>query len=214
MVKKSDSAVSPVIGVMLMIVVTVIIAGVVTSFAGGMASDTNKAPTANIHYVGVMDGVIGGLGEPGLVFENSGGDPIQLDTLTLNLRNTATGEEATISFTDAPSSAYRNISVSGECRLKSDFTYRFKKIGIQQDTLAYAGAPINLRVAPGEMFVIHADRYIESAGTQGSVYYVAERGGSIYSEGTFKVAATTEYSLVEKNTGAVISSGKLVGTIL
>lgn len=39
-----DSAVSPVIGVMLMLVVTIIIAAVVSGFAGGLATGTTKAP--------------------------------------------------------------------------------------------------------------------------------------------------------------------------
>lgn len=43
---KSDDAVSPVIGVMLMLVVTVVIAGVVTIFATGMMTDTEPAPVA------------------------------------------------------------------------------------------------------------------------------------------------------------------------
>jgi len=44
--KKSDDAVSPVIGVMLMLVITVVIAAVVTIFATGVVSDTEPAPTA------------------------------------------------------------------------------------------------------------------------------------------------------------------------
>ena len=48
MILKKDEAVSPVIGVMLMIVVTVIIAAAVSAFAGGMADEDKKAPTAVI----------------------------------------------------------------------------------------------------------------------------------------------------------------------
>jgi len=40
-----EDAVSPVVGVMLMLVVTIIIAAVVSGFAGGLASTTEKAPT-------------------------------------------------------------------------------------------------------------------------------------------------------------------------
>ena len=40
-----DSAVSPVIGVMLMLVVTIIIAAVVSSFAGGLVSGQQAAPS-------------------------------------------------------------------------------------------------------------------------------------------------------------------------
>ncbi|MBQ2772044.1 MAG: type IV pilin N-terminal domain-containing protein [Methanocorpusculum sp.] len=43
-VKKSDDAVSPVIGIMLMLVVTVVIAAVITGFATGFVGDTRNTP--------------------------------------------------------------------------------------------------------------------------------------------------------------------------
>ncbi|WP_319377846.1 type IV pilin N-terminal domain-containing protein [uncultured Methanocorpusculum sp.] len=43
---KNNDAVSPVVGVMLMLVVTIIIATVVASFASGLGSDTSNTPTA------------------------------------------------------------------------------------------------------------------------------------------------------------------------
>lgn len=42
--KKSDDAVSPVIGVLLMIVITVVIAGVIAAFGTGMTGDVESAP--------------------------------------------------------------------------------------------------------------------------------------------------------------------------
>lgn len=44
MINSKDTAVSPVIGVLLMLVVTIIIAAVVSGFAGGLAGGTQKAP--------------------------------------------------------------------------------------------------------------------------------------------------------------------------
>ena len=43
--KKKEDAVSPVIGVMLMLVVTIVIAAVVAAFAGGIATDTEPTPS-------------------------------------------------------------------------------------------------------------------------------------------------------------------------
>jgi hypothetical protein len=43
-----DHAVSPVVGVMLMLVVTIIIAAVVSAFAGGLSESTAKAPQLSI----------------------------------------------------------------------------------------------------------------------------------------------------------------------
>jgi FlaG/FlaF family flagellin (archaellin) len=45
---KNEHAVSPVVGVMLMLVVTIIIAAVVSGFAGGLISGTEKSPQASI----------------------------------------------------------------------------------------------------------------------------------------------------------------------
>src|SRR5208337_381471 len=45
---KIESGVSPVVGVMLMLVVTIIIAAIVTAFAGGMTQTSDKAPQATI----------------------------------------------------------------------------------------------------------------------------------------------------------------------
>lgn len=43
---RSENAVSPVVGVMLMLVVTIIIAAVVSSFAGGLSESTSTTPQA------------------------------------------------------------------------------------------------------------------------------------------------------------------------
>jgi len=71
----NDDAVSPVVGVMLMLVVTIIIAAVVSGFAGGLASGTQKAPqvtlSANAHYNSYI------------LIEHLGGDPIATDSITV-----------------------------------------------------------------------------------------------------------------------------------
>lgn len=45
---RDSRAVSPVVGVMLMLVVTIVLAAVVSSFAGGMAETEQKAPSASL----------------------------------------------------------------------------------------------------------------------------------------------------------------------
>ena len=47
---RSDDAVSPVIGVMLMIVVTVVIAAVVSAFAGGFSDTQKEVPVAAFEF--------------------------------------------------------------------------------------------------------------------------------------------------------------------
>ena len=48
--KDRGEAVSPVVGVMLMLVITIIVAAVVSAFAGSTMSGTQKAPTASIEF--------------------------------------------------------------------------------------------------------------------------------------------------------------------
>ena len=58
--KKSEDAVSPVIGVMLMLVVTVVIAAVVAVFATGMIEETEPAPIAKLDVKIISDQPITG----------------------------------------------------------------------------------------------------------------------------------------------------------
>ena len=81
MKKNAGDAVSPVIGVMLMLVVTIIIAAVVSGFAGGLSGGTKVAPTATldvkIHALenyGAMPPWGTGYYCPGMTIEHLSGD--------------------------------------------------------------------------------------------------------------------------------------------
>ena len=83
--KKSDDAISPVIGVMLMLVITVVIAAVITVFATGTVADTEPAPTAVLD-VEIYDyyQAIPGTGGPDFHITQISGDA--LDTSKLEIR--------------------------------------------------------------------------------------------------------------------------------
>lgn len=70
--KKSgkEDAVSPVVGVMLMLVVTIIIAAVVSAFAGGLADSQDKPPQLNLEATYSQ--------ADGMTITHSGGDPVAL----------------------------------------------------------------------------------------------------------------------------------------
>lgn len=53
---KSEDAVSPVIGVMLLLVVTIVIAAVVAAFAGGVGSEVDVRPTTVLDVTDISDG--------------------------------------------------------------------------------------------------------------------------------------------------------------
>lgn len=66
----NENAVSPVVGVMLMLVVTIIIAAVVSAFAGGMAGTQKASPSL------VLEGTYSQSG--GMTISHAGGDPVAL----------------------------------------------------------------------------------------------------------------------------------------
>ena len=74
--ERKENAVSPVIGVMLMLVVTIVIAAVITGFATDLSKDAEKTPTAffDVQY---EDGQF--------TLKHKGGDPIQLKDMQLVL---------------------------------------------------------------------------------------------------------------------------------
>ncbi|MDH7593161.1 MAG: type IV pilin N-terminal domain-containing protein [Methanomicrobiales archaeon] len=78
--KRNDEAVSPVIGVMLMLVVTIIIAAVVSGFAGGLAGGAKTAPQATIQvktgYGYNIYGTALNMSNFDISFEHLSGDPI------------------------------------------------------------------------------------------------------------------------------------------
>ena len=84
--KKSDDAVSPVVGVMLMIVITVVIAAVITTFATGVTSDAEAAPVAVLdveiyeYYQALTD-----CGGPDFHISHISGDPIDTKDITIQL---------------------------------------------------------------------------------------------------------------------------------
>jgi archaeal type IV pilus assembly protein PilA len=78
--QKNDRAISPVIGVMLMLVVTIIIAAVVSAFAGGSAGGVSKAPQATIQGTYSQS--------KGMTISHTGGDAIPISSTTIFIRPT------------------------------------------------------------------------------------------------------------------------------
>lgn len=69
----NDHAVSPVVGVMLMLVVVIIIAAVVSGFAGGLMTGQKKVPQATIQATFSQSG--------GMAITHAGGDPLPTASL-------------------------------------------------------------------------------------------------------------------------------------
>ena len=79
--ERKEDAVSPVIGVMLMLVVTIVIAEVVAAFAGGLATETEASPVAVLDADVYTDEVI---------IRHLSGDNLQKDESFLEKRKLCT----------------------------------------------------------------------------------------------------------------------------
>ncbi|WP_052418812.1 type IV pilin N-terminal domain-containing protein [Methanolacinia paynteri] len=77
--RNNNSAVSPVIGVMLMLVITIIIAAVVSAFSGGVIEGQNKAPQANIKGTFSIS--------EGMTITHAGGEPLPTKNLIFTIRD-------------------------------------------------------------------------------------------------------------------------------
>ena len=82
--KKSDDAISPVIGVMLMLVVTVVIAAAVTIFATGVVGETEVAPVAvlDVEIFSNQENMAG-LSGPELFITHLSGDAVDTDDIEI-----------------------------------------------------------------------------------------------------------------------------------
>jgi len=74
-----EAAVSPVVGVMLMLAVTVMIAALVSAFAGGFSESPDKTPQSTIK-------VRASLYDNRTYFDHAGGDPFSLNTIRVALQ--------------------------------------------------------------------------------------------------------------------------------
>lgn len=79
-----EYAVSPVVNVMLMLVVTIIIAAVVSAFAGGLTTEKERAPQATLEtHITLGDSMMTGTAGPILTIKHMGGDPINTRNIKL-----------------------------------------------------------------------------------------------------------------------------------
>lgn len=85
---KNEEAVSPVIGVILMVAITVILAAVIAAFVFGMGPPV-KAPQTQLKFAATVTV---------LKINHDGGDPLILNDLKLTVKNSASGATIVDSF--------------------------------------------------------------------------------------------------------------------
>lgn len=200
----NDSAVSPVVGVMLMLVVTIIIAAVVSGFAGGLGSDQSKTPQATLSCTPVIEGIkdtnltdwapdypTGFEANNGIMFEHKGGDSFALEDIAIQLQTSST--KAKISLADE----LLNVGC-----YKDDVTEYIQEIG-STDGL----------ISPGDKFMLYADNCrIDDVPEWGFDMAKQISWKPMDAAGGFALYldTTCEYKIIYKETNAVIQQGTFV----
>ncbi|MDD1714475.1 MAG: type IV pilin N-terminal domain-containing protein [Methanoregulaceae archaeon] len=98
--REKDSAVSPVVGVMLMLVVTIIIAAVVSAFAGGLSSGEESPRQATLRATYSQT--------TGMVIEHASGDTLEASKLEFVIRPTAQFGSSAENFASTINQKYLN----------------------------------------------------------------------------------------------------------
>jgi FlaG/FlaF family flagellin (archaellin) len=203
MIHRSSDAVSPVVGVMLMLVVTIIIAAVVSAFAGGMSGSSNKAPQATIEIRPVIEDIqdtdtsnwvpdypAGFTAANGFEFEHKGGDAFSLDDIQL-VTESASGVTSKITAAEklpATTCLPTGITNGGY----------FWKIG--NATL------VDKTIAPGDKFMFYADNCYITKERSYMTWQPDGAAGKSYGN----INEIFKWSLVDRSSGQTITSGKIL----
>ncbi|MFA5330824.1 MAG: type IV pilin N-terminal domain-containing protein [Methanoregula sp.] len=198
----TSDAVSPVIGVMLMIVVTIIIAAVVSGFASGIVDSQKDTSQAQVRFVGpVFDPNWGGLR-----FENSGGEDVDLRYMGIHLMEGNTQAEFTSRDVLAKSVSTKYVYPGMACDypencLSSEIVQRFEKVG-DSSHLMYI-------VQPGEQFMVYADSFYTNANMQYLGFKIFRDDTVEYSSIGLFSGRLKQYTLYDTRSGKIYASGDI-----
>lgn len=213
MIRQKDAAVSPVVGVMLMLVVTIIIAAVVSAFAGGMGSEQHKTPQVTMNVKSAIQS-IGGTIDPdtaaltyppgfaaanGLLFENTGGDIFSLNDIDIQVQYQDT------KMTLRPDDKLPATSIMPPGISNGGY---FQKIGNMSLS--------DRMIAPGDKFMLYADGCAQGVTyTYDHSYYGPKISWRpLGSKGGFSIYLNSKirYQIIDKASSRAITTGELVLT--
>lgn len=221
---KRDDAVSPVVGVMLMLVVTIIIAAVVSGFAGGLVGSTQKAPqasvsavdfvikdvrytTGNINFGQGLRAPSQGADNPAadiyVMFEHMGGDSINLDQIEMHLGKLSEPQLSSVISRDLTPQAGPDMTHSqgasgtiGNKSLISGWSQGWSKY---LEKYPNKGSVV---INPGDRFVLHADY-----GTNNNQINWHRQGGDyphVIGQGD-----VLTYQIIDKASRKIIATGQV-----
>lgn len=231
---KMEDAVSPVVGVMLMLVVTIIIAAVVSGFAGGLVGDNQKAPQASIVATDfVIKGIIDTVGSSApppnnmfgqgqwqpdqgaanpaadiyILFEHKGGDALNLDMIEIYLGKLSEPQMGSmISRTLKPQTGPNLNTSQGD----------FGTIGVKASIPGWsAGWNKYIQKYPdkdsvilktGDRFVLHGDYSAMSTAGAKRIMWLQQGGNYPF---PIEQGDVLTYDIIDKNSKKIISSGQI-----
>jgi len=210
-----EIAVSPVIGVMLMLVVTIIIAALVSSFSGSVTSDQTQPPQVTLSVTPVIEGIsdkdkkneVPDYGSAfkannGIAFRHTGGDPFSLKDTAVQLKSR--DASITIGYDTVFDLSKNFYCADADTLLSKNETHSryFGLVGGGSDDL----------IMPGDTFILVADGCYDNSETdsveKGTFITWTPEGAS----GTFraKVNSPLEYRVIDRNSGKAIQAGSFV----
>lgn len=230
--RENSSAVSPVVGVMLMLVVTIIIAAVVSAFAGGLGSAQAKTPQATIvasefHVGGTYDlydqqdgfsraanqhvpaprAPSSGATDVYVVFEHKGGDSINLANIDMKFSSLQKpAEKSTISNSNLPltNNNASNAVLGNDAAGIGD---KATLAGFSRNWSVYMERfpDHGTIIKPGDKFIVHADYVAKFKGTV-SVSWLKNDGRYPFFVNAGDVLT---YEIMDKASGKMITSGQI-----
>ena len=206
--QKKEDAVSPVIGVMLMLVLTIVIAGLVAAFAGGLFTTVEK-PTQAVFKV---NSAINSLPDTdktnaqpdgdtkvnnGIQFRHTGGDTVYLEDITVQLK------------TDSAEMGINFATKQGASRAKAE-TIK----SMSHPTYFYMGGVEYTELNAGDSFTILADNWYDStAATDSNIvkgrYIIFQPEGST-GKLVLQKGKEVTYSIIKTSTGDVLQRGTFI----
>ncbi|MDD5186830.1 MAG: type IV pilin N-terminal domain-containing protein [Methanoregula sp.] len=228
MKRMTSDAVSPVVGVMLMLAVTIIIAAVVSAFAGGMGGSQQKTLQVTIAATPVIqafaDGKIqsdpyptGFTAKNGIEFENTGGDTFRLNDIGIILD--CGGTKYTITFADVI--PYPDTCLPEKITAGNKFEYDASWVSqpVNWSYFAKVGSPSvvsDVTIAPGDKFMLYADGQYDS--THDTQYGVSSSNGKYLTWTPVGVkngigaqfGTKVGFTIIDKNSNKVMTSGYVV----
>ncbi|WFN37308.1 type IV pilin N-terminal domain-containing protein [Methanomicrobium antiquum] len=227
----NNEAVSPVVGVMLMLVVTIIIAAVVSGFAGGLAGNQKMAPQVTITAEPVVKafldldktnseadyGTSDFTANNGIEFENTGGDSFSLTDIDVQLSSGTT--KYTLSYIDQVDYSSDWTCLEENITAGVDFEYdqNYVSVPIAWNHFAKIGGSSlqDISISPGDKFMLYAcgcyDTTDSAYGPSSSngKYLVWEPKGTINGFGA-QFGKEIGYKLIDKDSAKIIASGAVV----